>query len=66
MVSDRIDPKKWFTPKEFETLIGVFSYHIKEEELNNLLQSSMVNISKRHTQSHQRDVAFHAAPVLGR
>ncbi len=28
--------KKWFTPKEFETLKGVFSYHIKEEELNNL------------------------------
>ena len=28
--------RKWFSPKEFESLKGVFSYHIKEEDLNNL------------------------------
>ncbi|WP_428623006.1 hypothetical protein [Sedimenticola sp.] len=28
--------KEWFSPNEFESLKGVFSYHIKEEELKNL------------------------------
>jgi len=28
--------KIWFTPKEFESLKGVFSYHLTEEELNSL------------------------------